>query len=106
MTKQCTRIFFYKKPVYKKPRTSYPQITPNLRNFKNYKKTRHFDLRNSLINNIMVNKHVTALYDDWHTGIITWYNTKPDEYRVVFPDKSEDYFKLDNFNGVDVILEE
>ena len=34
-----TRIFFFcKKPVYKKPRTRYPQITPNLRNFKNYKK--------------------------------------------------------------------
>ena len=35
---QSTRIFFNKKPVYKKPRTTYPQITPNLRNFKNYKK--------------------------------------------------------------------
>ena len=33
-----TRIFFYKKPVYKKPRIRYPQITPNLRDFKNYKK--------------------------------------------------------------------
>ena len=54
----------------------------------------------------MVNKHVTALYDDWHTGIIRWYNTKLDEYRVVFPDKLEDYFKLDDFNGVDIILEE
>ena len=44
-----TRIFFfYKKPVYKKPRTRYPQITPNLRNFKNFKKKRYFDLRNSL----------------------------------------------------------
>ena len=62
--------------------------------------------KDRIINHIMVNKHVTALYDDWHTGIITWYNTKLDEYRVVFPDKSEDYFKLDDFNGVDVILEE
>ena len=35
---RTTRIFFYKKPVYNKPRTRYPQITPNLRNFKNYKK--------------------------------------------------------------------
>ena len=34
----ATRIFFYKKPVYKKPRTRYPQINPNLRNFKNFKK--------------------------------------------------------------------
>ena len=31
-------FFFYKKPVYKKPRTRHPQITPSLRNFKNYKK--------------------------------------------------------------------
>ena len=45
---QATRISFYKKPVYKKPGTRYPQITPNLRNFKNYKKRRYFDLRNSL----------------------------------------------------------
>ena len=32
-------LFFYKKPVYKKPRTKYPQITPNLRNFQSYKKS-------------------------------------------------------------------
>ena len=54
----------------------------------------------------MVNKHVTALYYDWHTGIRTWYNTKLDEYRVVFTSKSEGHFKLDDFNGVDVLLEE
>ena len=61
-------IFFYKKLVYKKPRTKYPQIIPNLRNFKNYLKKWYFDLRN-------------------------WYNTKLDEYIVVFPDKLKEYFK-------------
>ena len=61
--------------------------------------------KDRIINHIMVNKHITALYDDWHIGIITWYKTKLDEYRVVFPDKPEYYFK-DNFDGVDVILEE
>ena len=38
MLYSITRIFFYKKPVYKKPRNRYPQATPNLGNFKNYKK--------------------------------------------------------------------
>ena len=28
-------VFLNKKPVYKKTRTRYPQITPNLRNLKN-----------------------------------------------------------------------
>ena len=35
---------------------------------------------------------------------IAWYNTKLDECRVLYADKSEDYLKLDDFNGVDVIL--
>ena len=62
--------------------------------------------KDRIINHIMVHKHVTALYDDWHTGIITWCNTKLNEYRVVFPDISEDYFESEDVNGVDVILEE
>ena len=37
-------------------------------------------------------------------GTITWYNTKLDECRVLYADKSEDYLKLGDFNGVDVIL--
>ena len=32
--------------------------------------------KDCVINHIIVNKHVTALYDDWHTGTITWCNTK------------------------------
>ena len=36
--KMTYTYFFYKKPVYKKPRTRCPQIAPNLRNFKNYKR--------------------------------------------------------------------
>ena len=32
------------------------------------------------------------------------YNTKLDECRVLYADKSEDYLKLDDFNGADVIL--
>ena len=37
-------------------------------------------------------------------NFFTWYNTKLDECRVLYADKSEDYLKLDDFNGVDVIL--
>jgi len=36
-------------------------------------------------------------------GTIIWYNTKLEELRVLYEDKSEDYLKLDDFNG-DVIL--
>lgn len=52
----------------------------------------------------LVNRTGSVCYDDWHDGTITWYNTKLDECRVLFADKSEDYLKLDDFNGVDVIL--
>ena len=53
----------------------------------------------------LVNRNVTVFYDEWHVGTITWYNKKLDECRVFYEvDNSEDYLKLDDFNGVDVIL--
>ena len=47
---------------------------------------------------------VTVCYDEWQIGTITQYNTKLDECHILYADKSEDYLKLDDFNGVDVIL--
>ena len=55
-------------------------------------------------NHPLVNRTVTVCYDEWHIGTITWCNTKLDECRVLYADKSKDYLKLDDFNGVDVIL--
>ena len=55
-------------------------------------------------NHTLVNRTVNVCDDEWHIGTITWYNTKLDECRVLYADKSEDYLKLDDFNGVDVIL--
>ena len=52
----------------------------------------------------LVNRNVTVCYDEWHVGTITWYNVKLDECRVLNVVKTEDYLKLDDFNGVDVIL--
>ena len=54
---------------------------------------------------VMVDREVKVLYNEWHTGIITWYNKKLDEFRVFFKDKSEDYLNINDFNGIDVILE-
>ena len=32
------------------------------------------------------------MYDNgWHMGGITWYNCKPDEYRVEYKDGTEEY---------------
>ena len=39
-----------------------------------------------------------------NVGVVSWYNKKLDEYRILFDDNSEDYLKLDDFNGVDVLL--
>ena len=33
-----------------------------------------------------------------------WYNTKLDEYPVLYEDSSEDYITLDDINGIDMIL--
>ena len=55
-------------------------------------------------NHPLVNRTVTVSYDEWHIGTITWYNTKLDECRVLHADKSVGYLKIDDFNGVDVIL--
>ena len=33
-----------------------------------------------------------------------WYNTKLDEYRVLYEDSSEDCITLDDINGIDMIL--
>ena len=53
----------------------------------------------------LVNRNVTVFYDEWHVGTITWYNKKLDECRVLYEvDNSEDYLKLDDFNGLNVIL--
>ena len=51
----------------------------------------------------MVNRAVRIPYEEWHTGVVTWYNKKPDKN---FTDKSEDYLKIEDFNGVDVISDD
>ena len=33
-----------------------------------------------------------------------WYNSKLDEYRVLYEHSSEDYFILDDINRIDMIL--
>ena len=40
----------------------------------------------------------------WCCFFGTTRNKKLDEYRILFDDNSEDYLKLDDFNGVDVLL--
>ena len=54
--------------------------------------------------NVLAKRKIRALYDDWHTGTITWYNKVNDEYRVLFGDGSEDYITLNDINGIDMIL--
>ena len=52
---------------------------------------------------IMLNRKIRDLYDNgWHTGAIQWYNSKFDEYRVLFPDGSDDYTELDNIDSIEM----
>ena len=48
----------------------------------------------------MVDREVKVLYNEWHTGIITCYNKKFDEFRVLFKEKSEDYININDFNPI------
>ena len=48
---------------------------------------------------IMVNRKIRALYDNG-------YKSKFDEYRVLFPDGSDDYIELDNIDGIETNMEE
>ena len=40
-------------------------------------------------NSVLAKQKIRALYDDWHTSTITWYNKINDEYRVLFGDGSK-----------------
>ena len=50
------------------------------------------------------NAEVKVLYEEWHFGVITWYNKVLDEYRLEFPDGTGDYIKLDAIDGIECIL--
>ena len=90
-TKICTRFFFIRN-----------QFIRNLHvESQKFKKLLQLHCYDYFLNK----KHIFHVcYDEWHVGTITWYNVKLDECRVLYVDKSEDYLKLDDFNGVDVIL--
>ena len=52
---------------------------------------------------IMMNCKIRALYDNgWHQGTIRWYNSKIDQYRVLFPHGTDDYIGLDD---IDIIIQ-
>ena len=50
------------------------------------------------------NRRVKVLYQEWEIGSISCYNKKLNEYRVEFEDGTEDYIKLDDVNGIEMIL--
>merc|ERR1711974_65223 len=54
----------------------------------------------------LVGRRVRAEFNDegWSTGFITWFNTRLNEFRAEFQDGSEDYFKKDEIDGVEIIL--
>ena len=61
------------------------------------------NVKDRIYDHAIINRKIRAFYDDWHTGEIMWYNTKRDEYRVLYEDSSEDYITLDDSNGIDTI---
>ena len=42
------------------------------------------NVKDRIYDHAIINRKIRAFYDDWHTGEIMWYNTKRDEYRVLF----------------------
>ena len=62
------------------------------------------NVKDRIYDHAIINRKIRALYDDWHTGEIMWYNTKLAEYRVLYEDSSEDYITLDDINGIDMIF--
>ena len=61
-------------------------------------------IKDRLFHHALESRHVKIMYDKWHIGIITWYNSKLDKYRVVVDDKSEDYISIDDINEADTVL--
>ena len=46
-----------------------------------------------------------ALYQNgWFTGVIEYYNTNINQYRVVYSDESEDYIGIEDIDGIEIIL--
>ena len=55
----------------------------------------------------LVGSKVTALYENgWFTGTIEYYNAKLKEYKVKYLDNTSDFVSPDDFDGVEVILEQ
>ena len=55
----------------------------------------------------LVGSKVTALYENgWFTGTIEYYNAKLKEYKVNYLDNTSDFVSPDDFDGVEVILEQ
>ena len=50
-------------------------------------------------------RKVKALYPNgWSTGIIEYFNTNMNKYRVNYPDKSDDYIGVEDIDGIEVVL--
>ena len=53
----------------------------------------------------LVGKKLRCNYDSgWHTGKIEYFNTKLEEYVVLFEDESSDYIKKSDIDGLEIIL--
>ena len=61
-------------------------------------------VKDHIYDHAIINRKIRAFCDYWHTGETMWYNTKLDEYRVLYEDSNKDYITLDDINGIDMIL--
>ena len=50
-------------------------------------------------------RKLKALYQNgWFTGVIEYYNTNINKYRVVYSDESDDYIEIEDIDGIEIIL--
>ena len=63
------------------------------------------NVRDRDITGTIVGKKLKALYEnEWFIGDIMYFNTAIEEYKVVYSDRTSDYIRKDDFDGVQIIL--
>jgi len=50
-------------------------------------------------------KKIRGLYESgWHNGIIDYFNTQLNEYRVTFEDESTDFITRKDIDGIEIVI--
>ena len=63
------------------------------------------DESDRIFNDPLVGKKIRGLYESgWHNGIIDYFNTQLNEYRVTFEDESTDFITRKDIDGIEIVI--